>query len=76
MNVDGAETRARWGRTEIPVTAGQHQIAVYFRYRGQRTARLGEGRGEFTVGDGSPERMRASAALGVRNGSSFRLAVD
>ncbi|MER5342874.1 hypothetical protein ACFRFU_22315 [Streptomyces sp. NPDC056704] len=74
MDVDGTESAAQWGTTEIPVTTGPHEIAVYFRYRGQKTARLGIGRAEFTV-DGSADPLVVRAVLGVRNGSPFKVEV-
>ncbi|MEU9545625.1 hypothetical protein SAMN05446589_1796 [Streptomyces sp. OV198] len=74
MDVDGTESAAQWGTTEIAVTTGPHEIAVYFRYRGQETARLGIGRAEFTV-DGSADPLVVRAVLGVRNGSPFKVEV-
>ncbi|MGW1073241.1 hypothetical protein [Streptomyces sp. NPDC002537] len=74
VEIDGVESEARWGTTEIPVGTGPHEMAVYFRYRGQRRARLGLGRKEFTADDSVP-RLRARAALGPFNGSHFRIAV-
>ncbi|QIY99313.1 hypothetical protein HEP87_42050 [Streptomyces sp. S1D4-11] len=74
MDVDGTELAAQWGTTEIPVTAGSHEIAVYFRYRRQKTARLGIGWAEFTV-DGSSDPLVVRAVLGVRNGSPFKVEV-
>jgi len=72
VDIDGAETPAVWGTTELAVDTGPHQIRVYFRYRGQRNARLGEGRLEFSVA-GPDAETRLKATLGVRNGSSFRI---
>ncbi|MET7898545.1 hypothetical protein [Streptomyces mirabilis] len=74
MDVDGTESAAQWGTTEIPVSTGPHEIAVYFRYRGQKTARLGIGRAEFTV-EGSADPLVVRAVLGVRNGSPFKVEV-
>ncbi|MFD6938293.1 hypothetical protein ACFXPW_11840 [Streptomyces goshikiensis] len=74
VEIDGIEREAAWGTTEIPVGAGEHQLAVYFRYRGQRTARLGLGRKDFTV-DGSIPELRVTAQLGPRNGSAFRVVI-
>lgn len=74
VEIDGVEREAAWGTTEVPIDAGAHRLAVYFRYRGQRTARLGVGREEFTV-DGSMPELLVTARLGPRNGSSFRVVV-
>ncbi|GHG81191.1 hypothetical protein [Streptomyces griseocarneus] len=74
VEVDGVERQAAWGTTEVAVDGGTHRLAVYFRYRGQRTARLGEGHAEFTV-DGSVPEIRVTARLGSRNGSHFRVVV-
>ncbi|WP_327283299.1 MULTISPECIES: hypothetical protein [unclassified Streptomyces] len=74
LEIDGVEREAAWGTTEVAVEAGAHRLAVYFRYRGQRTARLGVGHEEFTV-DGSMSELRVTARLGARNGSSFRVVI-
>ncbi|WP_369388972.1 hypothetical protein AB5J72_16265 [Streptomyces sp. CG1] len=76
VDIDGTEIPAQWGTTEIPVTSGPHEIAVYFRYRGQKSARLGIGRAEFTA-DGSSDSLpvSVSAVLGTRNGSPFKVRV-
>ncbi|MCX4631362.1 hypothetical protein [Streptomyces sp. NBC_01443] len=74
VDIDGVEREAAWGTTEIPVEAGTHHLAVYFRYRGQRSARLGVGHEEFAV-DGSMPELRVTARLGPRNGSGFRVVI-
>ncbi|MFC5201992.1 hypothetical protein [Streptomyces kaempferi] len=74
MDVDGTESAAWWGTTEVPVTAGPQDIAVYFRYRGQKSARLGIGSAAFVV-DGSSDPLALRAVLGVRNGSPFKVRV-
>ncbi|MEV7777549.1 hypothetical protein [Kitasatospora sp. NPDC088351] len=73
--IDGVEAPAVWGRTRLPVEPGPHRLAVYFRYRGQRTARLGLGQSEFTADTAVPG-PHATARLGPRNGSHFRVTVD
>ncbi|WP_280717570.1 hypothetical protein [Kitasatospora sp. MAP5-34] len=72
IELDGSETVTAWGATELPVGTGPHRISVYFRYRGQRAARLGIGRTEITV-DGSTAVVRLTARLGPRNGSNFTI---
>ncbi|MFD8221282.1 hypothetical protein ACFV2U_48475 [Streptomyces sp. NPDC059697] len=74
MDIDGTELAAQWGTTEVPVTTGPHEMAVYFRYRGQKAARLGIGRAEFAV-NGSADPVVVRAALGIRNGSPFKVTV-
>jgi hypothetical protein len=74
MDIDGTESSAQWGTTEVPVATGPHEIAVYFRYRGQKSARLGVGRAEFRV-DGSSGPVVVRAVLGVCNGSPFKVEV-
>ncbi|MEU8693775.1 hypothetical protein [Streptomyces sp. NPDC048665] len=74
VDIDGVEIPAQWGTMEIPIIAGSHEISVYFRYRGQKSARLGSGRAEFTT-DGSSDVLPVSAVLGTRNGSPFRVQV-
>ncbi|MFJ5533988.1 hypothetical protein [Streptomyces sp. NPDC093261] len=73
VEIDGVERPARWGTTEVPVEPGDHEIAVFFRYKGRRSARLGVGTGEFTVRDDTRSRPRVTARLGPRNGSSFKV---
>ncbi|MCB5908223.1 hypothetical protein [Streptomyces pinistramenti] len=73
--IDGREYAARWGRRatragKARVAPGTHRLCVAFRYRGQRTARLGESCAEFTAG-GTP--LGITARLGARNGSRFRI---
>ncbi|MEV7124107.1 hypothetical protein [Kitasatospora griseola] len=72
VDVDGVESRARWGVNRVPVTEGRHVVSVWFRYRGQQAARLGAGGCELTVADGA--QVPVSARLGVRNGSHFTVA--
>ncbi|OKJ17328.1 hypothetical protein [Kitasatospora sp. CB01950] len=72
VDVDGVESAARWGVNRVPVAAGPHVLAVSFRYRGQRTVRLGTGVGELTVRHAA--ELPVSARLGVRNGSRFTVA--
>ncbi|MFF2631055.1 hypothetical protein ACFVUN_35475 [Kitasatospora griseola] len=72
VDVDGVESRARWGVNRVPVTAGPHVVSVWFRYRGQRAARLGPGAAELTVAEGA--QVPVSTRLGVRNGSRFTVA--
>ncbi|MER6069674.1 hypothetical protein ABT187_12650 [Streptomyces sp. NPDC001817] len=59
--------------TEIPIEPGVHEIAVFFRYKGQRAARLGVGTEEFTVPGDARTQLRVTARLGPRNGSSFKV---
>ncbi|WP_406476701.1 hypothetical protein [Streptomyces sp. NBC_01615] len=73
VEIDGVEWSARWGTTEIPVEAGAHEIAVFFRYKGQRAARLGVGADELTVHDSPGTESRVTARLGARNGSGFKV---
>ncbi|WRZ89521.1 hypothetical protein OHB54_10865 [Streptomyces sp. NBC_01007] len=74
VDIDGTESRAQWGTTEIPVATGAHEVGVYFRYRGQKSARLGMGKAAFTV-DGSSDPLFVRAVLGMRNGSPFKVDV-
>ncbi|WP_280702247.1 hypothetical protein [Kitasatospora sp. GP82] len=74
VEIDGVEFGAVWGENEVAVGAGSHEIAVFFRYRGQRKARLGLGHGVFRV-DTSAAVTRVRAALGPTNGSRFRISV-
>ncbi|MFF7636958.1 hypothetical protein ACFZB9_27990 [Kitasatospora sp. NPDC008050] len=72
VEVDDTEHRTSWGAaTTLRLTPGEHRLSVYFRYRGQHAARLGEGRAVLTA-DGPP-RLRVRAQLGVRNSSAFRI---
>ncbi|MDF2270720.1 hypothetical protein P2Q00_35630 [Streptomyces coacervatus] len=73
VEIDGVEWPARWGTTEIPVEAGAHEIAVFFRYKGQRAARLGVGTEELTVHHTPGAQSRVTARLAPRNGSSFKV---
>ncbi|MCX4579390.1 hypothetical protein OHB41_40680 [Streptomyces sp. NBC_01571] len=73
-DIDRTEWAARWGTTEIPVATGPHEIAVHFRYRGQKSARPGIGRAEFVV-DGSSGPLALRAVLDVRNGSPCKVTV-
>ncbi|MGW5481530.1 hypothetical protein [Streptomyces sp. NPDC004008] len=73
VEIDGVERPAKWGTTEVSIEPGAHEIAVFFRYKGQRAARLGEGTGEFTVPDNAHTQPRVTARLGPRNGSSFKV---
>ncbi|MFJ5927953.1 hypothetical protein ACIQF6_35700 [Kitasatospora sp. NPDC092948] len=69
VDVDGVQSRVRWGVNRVPVAAGRHTVSVWFRYRGQRAVRLGAGACELTVADGA--QAPVSARLGVRNSSRF-----
>jgi hypothetical protein len=73
IELDGTEHPARWGANALAVAADQpHRLCVFFRYRGQRSARLGEGRVELpTAAPGTLAAVRAQ--LGVRNSSTFRI---
>ncbi|MCC9305883.1 hypothetical protein LN042_01960 [Kitasatospora sp. RB6PN24] len=73
IELDGTEHPARWGANALPIEADHpHLLKVFFRYRGQRSARLGEGRSELTATvPGSATAVRAQ--LGVRNSSTFRI---
>ncbi|MFF2513645.1 hypothetical protein [Streptomyces sp. NPDC058086] len=73
VEIDGVEWPARWGTTEVSVEAGAHEMAVFFRYKGQRTARLGVGTEELTVHSDAGTQPRVMARLGPRNGSSFKV---
>jgi hypothetical protein len=73
VEIDGVEWPARWGTTEVSVGAGVHEVAVFFRYKGQGSARLGVGTDELTVRDGEGTQPRVTARLGARNGSSFKV---
>jgi hypothetical protein len=73
VEIDGVEWPAKWGTTEVPVEEGAHEIAVFFRYKGQRSARLGVGTDELTVHDAPGTQPRVTARLGPRNGSSFKV---
>lgn len=72
VEIDGREYVMKWGTGKVPVTAGQHRISVFFRYRGQKGTHLAESSREFTV-DGTARRVRITAQLGARNGSRFRI---
>ncbi|MDH6142363.1 MULTISPECIES: hypothetical protein [Kitasatospora] len=73
IELDGTEHPARWGANALRIEADHpHQLSVFFRYRGQQSARLGEGRSELTAAaPGSAAAVRAQ--LGVRNSSTFRI---
>jgi hypothetical protein len=73
VEIDGVEWPARWGTTEVQVEAGAHEIAVFFRYKGQRTARLGMGTQELTVREDTSTPPRVTTRLGPRNGSNFKI---
>ncbi|MGW1197796.1 hypothetical protein ACWD4B_18445 [Streptomyces sp. NPDC002536] len=72
VEIDGREYAMKWGTQDIPVTAGQHRISVFFRYRGQKSTHLAQASREFTV-DGAARRVSLAARLGPRNGSRFRI---
>ncbi|MER8182726.1 hypothetical protein [Kitasatospora sp. NPDC094015] len=72
VEIDGIETETAWGTTEFTLGSGQHEIAVAFRYRGTHKAKLARARHELAVADGT-ERVRLTARLGARNGSSFTI---
>ncbi|MEV0847671.1 hypothetical protein AB0J21_17675 [Streptomyces sp. NPDC049954] len=72
VEVDGAAYEGRWGTWEIPLTPGAHRVAVYFRYRVRRTARLGESSVDITVAP-ADRRVGLTARLGPANGSTFRI---
>lgn len=46
---------------------------MFFRYKGQRAARLGVGTDELMVHDAPGTPPRVTARLGPRNGSSFKV---
>ncbi|MEU6438939.1 hypothetical protein [Streptomyces sp. NPDC047046] len=72
VEIDDSRTEvASWGRSTVSAGPGKHRVSVYFRYRGQKTARLGESSAEFEVIDG--ESAHIEARLGPRNGSSFHV---
>lgn len=73
VEIDGVEWPAKWGTTEVSIEPGAHEVAVFFRYKGQRAARLGEGTAELTVPDNAHTQPRVTARLGPRNGSSFKV---
>ncbi|MEU2780140.1 hypothetical protein ABZ646_46970, partial [Streptomyces sp. NPDC007162] len=73
VEIDGVERPARWGTTEVSVEAGVHEVAVFFRYKGQRVARLGVSTEELTVQGDAGTQPRVTARLGPRNGSSFEI---
>ncbi|TWF73412.1 hypothetical protein [Kitasatospora viridis] len=68
---DVEQTGTHWGSNALPLGPGPHRIAASFRYKWQRTARLCEGRTEFTAEDGVTTVLRAQ--LGVRNTAPFRI---
>jgi hypothetical protein len=71
VDIDGIEHPVAWGTTALHVGPGARRISVFFRYRGQHAARLGEGGAELpAVG---PQGLRVRAQLGVRNGSPFHV---
>jgi hypothetical protein len=69
VEIDGVEYPVAWGTRTLDVAPGGHRISVYFRYRGQRSVRLGEGRAALAAAD----RLRVRAQLGVLNSSRFRI---
>ncbi|MEU8780676.1 hypothetical protein [Streptomyces sp. NPDC048637] len=69
IEVDGQKYAVKWGTSRVPVTPGTHCISVYFRYRGQKSARLAEASKEFSIAEAC---MHVTARLGPRNGSTFR----
>jgi hypothetical protein len=73
IELDGIGHPARWGTNTLAVEADlPHRLSVFFRYRGQHSARLGEGRTELTAAaPGTTAAVRAQ--LGVRNSSTFRI---
>ncbi|MGW1749251.1 hypothetical protein ACWCRD_27315 [Streptomyces sp. NPDC002092] len=73
VEIDGVEWPARWGTTEVSIEPGVHEIAVFFRYKGQRGARLGVGTEELTVPGDARTQPRVTARLGPRNGSNFKV---
>lgn len=72
IEVDNRAYAAKWGTAEITVPAGSHRISVYFRYRGQKNARLAEAGREFSA-EPAARRVDITARLGVRNDSRFRI---
>ncbi|MFI7388409.1 hypothetical protein [Streptomyces sp. NPDC049813] len=72
VEVDGKEYEGGWGTREVWVAQGRHRLRVYFRYRGQRSARFGEAGVEFTVAP-TDQRIDMAARLGPTNGSTFRI---
>lgn len=73
--IDGRESPARWGVNQAEVATGTHRINVFFRYRRQRSGRLGESAREFVVDEGR-RRVNLRAKLGPRNGSVFKISQD
>jgi hypothetical protein len=72
IDIDGQDHVGKWGPAEICVAPGVHRISVYFRYRGQRRARLGESSMEFSVGPAT-RRVEIEARLGPLNSDHFRI---
>ncbi|MEV1024586.1 hypothetical protein [Streptomyces sp. NPDC050264] len=70
VEFDGRASARGWGTHEVRVPPGEHHVRVFFRYRGQRGARLAEADTRFVT---RPEarRVEISARLGPRNGSRF-----
>ncbi|MFI9722207.1 hypothetical protein ACIHFE_21510 [Streptomyces sp. NPDC052396] len=71
VEIDGAERPAKWGDQALDLPPGEHRLRVYFRYRGQRLARLAESGTDLTLPD-ARESIRLRARLGLPNGSRFR----
>ncbi|MEV0276422.1 hypothetical protein AB0I22_08575 [Streptomyces sp. NPDC050610] len=72
IEVDGRECAAKWGAAKIPVRPGEHRLSVYFRYRGQKSARLAEAGADFAVDEASTG-LHVAVRLGPRNGDRFRI---
>ncbi|MEV0260081.1 hypothetical protein AB0I49_01875 [Streptomyces sp. NPDC050617] len=72
IEVDGREYPAKWGTAKVPVSPGEHRLTVYFRYRGQKRARLAEAGKDFAV-DETSSAVDVAVRLGPRNGSRFRI---
>ncbi|MFH8982258.1 hypothetical protein [Streptomyces varsoviensis] len=72
IELDGRAHAARWGTATIPVSPGEHRLTVYFRYRGQKRARLAAAEKDFAVDEAS-SAVDIAVRLGPRNGSRFRI---
>jgi hypothetical protein len=72
VEIDGSRADVTsWGRTALRTAPGKHHLTVYFRYRGQKTARLGESTAVIEARSG--QELHVVARLGPRNGSDFRI---
>ncbi|WP_345653098.1 hypothetical protein [Streptomyces tremellae] len=71
LSVDGEERIGPWGRFELRVSPGAHEVGVAFRYRGRSRARLGGARTRLTVPE-SASHVELHARLGPLNSDPFR----